>query len=335
MDLETFMTTVYVLVDDWYKEQIADLKPKVGAPAHLSDSEVLTLALVGQWRVGVPWHSERGLVRYIHAHGLGMFPKMLGYSAFNQRVRYLFGVLVRLQQQVADWLGQVQALYECVDSLPLPAGSSGQYSREKGHWLWNSQIGKGPHAWLWGDRWLVSVTPTGAITGWLVGSADINDRWLMEGFLSARCGQPQLLQPPHNPRLPRRLVATPPVGFMGGWCACGSAAQRPYLADGNFNGKYWRRHWCDLYTADVITIPSNNSHHPFSPAWKRWLRHLRQPIETAFAFLDTVFDVKHLQAHSRWGQFTRLAAKSAAYNLGLSINQSLGRPLGALGTLIC
>ena len=125
MDLETFFTIVYVIVDDWYKEQIADLKPKVGAPAQMSDSEVLTLALVGQWRVGVPWQSERGLVRYIQAHGQGMFPRMLGVSAFNQRVRYLSGVLVSLQQAVASWLGHEQEWYECVDSLPLPAGTTG------------------------------------------------------------------------------------------------------------------------------------------------------------------------------------------------------------------
>jgi hypothetical protein len=43
MDLETFFTTVYVRVDDWYKEEIAALKSKVGAPAQMSD---MTLALV-------------------------------------------------------------------------------------------------------------------------------------------------------------------------------------------------------------------------------------------------------------------------------------------------
>ena len=46
MDLEAFFTTVYVRVDDWYKEEIAALRSKVGAPAQMSDSEVLTLALV-------------------------------------------------------------------------------------------------------------------------------------------------------------------------------------------------------------------------------------------------------------------------------------------------
>jgi hypothetical protein len=47
-----------------------------------------------------------------------------------------------------------------------------------------------------GDRLLMSVSASGVITGWLIGSANINDRWLMELFLSTRQGCPQLVQPP-------------------------------------------------------------------------------------------------------------------------------------------
>ncbi len=122
---------------------------------------------------------------------------------------------------------------------------------------------------------------------------------------------------------------------MSGWCAAGLAVKRPYLADGNFNGQRWQKHWHDRYAAEIITSPPDNEPRPFSRAWKSWLRRHRQPIETAFACLDTVLGVKKLQAHSRWGQLTRLAAKSAAYNLGLFMNHILGRPLGSLGTLIC
>jgi hypothetical protein len=335
MDLETFFTTVYVLVDDWYKDEIAAMKPTVGAPPRMSDSEILTLALVGQWRVGVPWQSERGLVRYIQAHGRDMFPTMLQYSAFNQRVRHLFGVLVSLQQAVANWLGHVQELYECVDSLPLPAGSLGQYSREPGHWLFTARIGRGPSGWFWGDRWLVSVTPSGIMTGGLIGAADINDRWLMEAFVSCRAGKPQLVQPPRRTKDAKSQYTPPPVGFIGAWRACGLPLARPYLADGNFSGRRWQDHWRANYHAQVIASPPPNAPGGWSRAWKSWLGRHRQPIETAFALLDHVFGVKRLLAHSRWGQFTRLAAKSAAYNLGLFINRMLDRPLGALATLLC
>lgn len=49
MDLDTFFTTLYVFVDDWYKAYVWPHKPKTaGAPPQMSDSEVLTAALAGQ-----------------------------------------------------------------------------------------------------------------------------------------------------------------------------------------------------------------------------------------------------------------------------------------------
>jgi hypothetical protein len=74
---------------------------------------------------------------------------------------------------------------------------------------------------------------------------------------------------------------------------------------------------------------------PWTPDWKHWLAHHRQIIETVLAALDTVFGIKDLKAHSRWGQYTRIAAKTAAYNIGLFINRWLGPAAGALATLLC
>ncbi len=63
MDLDTFLTQLYVMIHDWYKTEMAGGMARRRGPAvKLSDSEVLTIALVGQWRVGVLWRSERGVV---------------------------------------------------------------------------------------------------------------------------------------------------------------------------------------------------------------------------------------------------------------------------------
>ena len=50
MDLDTFLTALYSIVDDLYQKHYAPLKPKrpVRNP-DLSDSEVLTLILCAQW----------------------------------------------------------------------------------------------------------------------------------------------------------------------------------------------------------------------------------------------------------------------------------------------
>jgi hypothetical protein len=335
MDLDTFLTRLYVVVDDWYKaEGAAYMQRRKAGKMKLSDSEVLTIALAGQWRIGVPWQSERGVVRYLQAHGRGWFPHMLKRSGFNERVRKLWGALVQLQQAAAEWLGRSESAYECVDSLPLPAFSRGQAEREVGHWLWERGVGRGAYGeWFWGDRLLASVSQHGAVTGWVVGSAKVNDRWLMQMLVSARAGRAELETPARRKRDGQGHDEAP-VSPLAPLQAVGKAAPCPYLADANFNGERWLAQWRERYQAAVVTPPRHNEARCWSKATYRWFAHHRQGIETTFALLDGVFRMKQLQAHSRWGQYTRIAAKLAAYNIGLCFNRALGRPLRALATLI-
>ena len=75
LDLETFLTTLYVRVDDLYEQAVRPQLPACRGPApSLSDSEVLCLGLAAQWRSGVPWKSERGFLRYAVKYLRGMFP---------------------------------------------------------------------------------------------------------------------------------------------------------------------------------------------------------------------------------------------------------------------
>lgn len=338
MDLETFFTLLYVLVDDWYRARIAPVKPKRGGPEpRMSDSEVLTLALAGQWRVGVPWCSERGLVRYIHAHLMTLFPTMIQCSAFNERVRRLWGAFILLRDAVVEEMSTPVDSHECTDTLPLPACSVAQSQRENGHWLWESTVGTGgTHGKYYiGDQVLVTHLPNGLVTGWLIGSAYIDDRWMLEGLLSARTGSPLLIGPAAHPDTTRAQWTEPPLGHMGPFQAVGPWSPRPILADKGFNGWRWQEHWLDTYATQVITAPPKSSQHPWPKALRRWLASHRQIAETVYSLLSNVFGIKRLGAHSRWGQYTRVAAKMAALNIGLFVNQQLGRPLLALETLLC
>jgi hypothetical protein len=151
LDLDTFIIMIYVFVEEWYQKHIAPIKPKRGRPSEFSDSEMLTVAILSEWRKGVAWDSERGCVRYLHQYYRDWFPHLPRRSAFNSRKRHLLGVYIRLQQALADWLEQGSGnLYESVDTLPLPAGSNRQYSQESSHWLWQSGIGYSHQGWIWG-----------------------------------------------------------------------------------------------------------------------------------------------------------------------------------------
>ena len=91
LDLEAFLTTLYVRVDDLYQQAVRPRLPPCGGPApKLSDSEVLCLGLAAQWRSGVPWKSERGFRRYALKHLCALFPALTSQSAFNRRLRRLW-----------------------------------------------------------------------------------------------------------------------------------------------------------------------------------------------------------------------------------------------------
>lgn len=340
MELDTFFTLLYVLIDDWYKvHPECHWRGERGPCSHLSDSEVVTLTLAGQWRVGVPWQSERGLVRWVQTHGRALFPRMLGRSAFNARARQLWGVFIKVQQDFGAWLNSPDDLYLCVDCVPLPAFSNAQALKENGHWLWESMNGHGGTSshFFQGDHLLACVTPSYTVDGWLVANGNLQDRWLLEAFLSTRAGCPQLQLPPLNKHSGYQQQANQlPVGHIGALQAVGDDHRLPYLADRGFNGRRWCDHWHTHYHAVVISVPP--LHAPEATAWsaadKRWLASKRQPVETVFARLSDVFGLKRLLAHSRWGQYTRLAAKLAAYHLGMVINVLLDRPPGALATLL-
>jgi hypothetical protein len=85
MDLDSFLVSLYVLVDDWWRvSRHSSTPPRPGRPAFLADSEVLTLALLAQWP---RFRSERDFWRFADAHLRGYFPDLCSQGQLNRRIR--------------------------------------------------------------------------------------------------------------------------------------------------------------------------------------------------------------------------------------------------------
>jgi hypothetical protein len=326
LDLETFLTTLYVMTDELYVKYVRPHLLATGGPKPaLSDSEVLCLGLAAQWRSGVPWRSERGFVRYALRYLRPFFPGMTSQSAFNRRLRRLWGAFILIQQALAE---QLLAPTDCeiMDCVPVPI-ARGARSFHPG-WLADmARNGKGGNEhYFYGLHLLLVVSAQGVATGWTLASGNVQDRWLAELLLSARQQRPQLTGPlgPRNP--PRPL---PPTDWLGPVQSCGRNTGRPVVADQGYDGQDWLAHWTLDYDAQVITKPA-----PESGLSTTWFSSLRQTIETAFAHLDESFALKFPGAHTCWGLLTRMAAKLAAYNLGIAVNRLYQRPDSAFATLI-
>ena len=131
LDLETFLVTLYVIVDALYQSDIQPRMPACGGPpAQMSDSEVLCLGLAVQRRSGVPWKSERSIMRYVCKPLRHLFPTVLTQSAFNRRLRRLWGAFILIQDAVAEQLAP--DAYNVMDGPPLH--SPGAWPPSGGLW---------------------------------------------------------------------------------------------------------------------------------------------------------------------------------------------------------
>jgi hypothetical protein len=339
LDLDTFLTTVYCVVDDLYREQFAAAKPvRPGAQPQVSDSEVLTLAVLGQWQ---PRNSEEALVQYAAAHWRAYFPQLLSQEAFNRRVRDLGGVLAALGPAVAAVLRAHlggAASYEVWDGLPIPLM---RLCRGRRHRSFGDEAGFGrggvDRELYYGVHLLAAVDACGAITGFTLGPADTSEYWLAEALLRWRADPlgpaptVEELAPILGPTHARGGRRQGPSGPLGPRLAAGQPAAVPYVGDLGFAGSRWRTHWRDAYGAVVLTkaeytaLPQTER-----AAWTGWLCGLRQRVETAFGALTTSLGAKFPRARTLPGLRARLAAKVAAYNLALYVNHLFGRPTFSL-----
>src|SRR6516164_5524610 len=90
VDVDPFLTTLYVLVDDFCTLSLPP-EPHPGPQAALSRSEVVTLALFAQWQ-GVG--SERGFYRDAQCHLRHAFPALPTREPYNRQVRRQHAALV-------------------------------------------------------------------------------------------------------------------------------------------------------------------------------------------------------------------------------------------------
>jgi hypothetical protein len=313
IDVDTFLTTLYVTVDEYDKAHPPPSRTPVppGPAASLSRSEVVTLALFAQW---VRFDSERAFYRYATQQLRTAFPGLPARSQFNRLLRH--GAVQQLLVGVSQWLAERLAgggcAYEVLDSTALVTRNA---KRRGDGWLvgqadvgWSNRLG-----WYEGLHLLTVVTPDGVITGYGCAPASTADQRLAETVLAARI-YPQ-------PRLPE---AGRPFG--GGY----------YVADTNFEGKRWGPHWHHDYAAVVFCPPKR--HQPWPIPWPRPLRRLfagrREVVETVHHKLLVSCGLAQQRPHTLAGLRARLAAAVTLHNFCCWLNQHLGRPLLAFADLL-
>jgi Transposase DDE domain len=295
LDLDSFLVSLYVLVDDWWKLEHSSEPPKAGRPALLTDPEVITLAILAQWP---RFRSERDFWRFAWAHLRPYFPKLCSQSQLNRRVRSVEPDLRDFQRAQARTLCGVSEVYHVLDTTLIPAIVRVRASR-KGLFAGQATFGRSASKteWVYGFKVALSVSPQGVICAFGLAEAASDDRPIGD-FL--------IIEDSHE----------------------------AYLADKGFTGVQWERRWLDVYGALVAATPKDNSDRAWAKTDRRWASGKRQIIEGVIDQLKDLFALERHRAKTLGGLLARLAAKMAAYTCGQRLNDQLGRPLRHLADLL-
>jgi hypothetical protein len=286
-DFDDFCLWMYTLVDDlWLK--IAPLFQRPGPKPECSDSELITLALVGECR---GWDVETEMLSYWQEHH-NLFPIIPSQSRFNRRRRNLaqaFNLIRRVVLQTLDLAGDNQGI---IDSLPVPVVQFYLVPGSTGDWkAFGAAFGKvsSRKETIFGFKLHLLITLGGLILDFELAPANASD--LEVGF--------------------EMLSEHTDLQVLGdkGYISADKAAD--LLAKNRLR---------------LSTLPRANQKQQISPALQHLFNAVRQLIETVNGQLSEQFHIEKNHAHTFWGLVTRLYCKLTAHTLCIYINRLLGKP---------
>lgn len=286
-DFEDFCTWMYAIIDDLW-QQIEPFFKRPGPKPECSDSELMTLALVGECR---GWDIETEMLSYWQEHR-DMFPNIPSQSRFNRRRRNLMLAFNLIRHSVLQVLDLAQDNQCVIDSLPIPVvqfylvpGSTGDW---KAHCATYGKVSSRNET-IFGYKLHLLITVGGLILDFELASANATD--LKVGV--------------------EMLEEHTDLDVLGdkGYISAEHAAN------------LWRKNRVRLRT-----IPRCNQKKQLSSYAKKIHNSIRQIIETVNGQLSEQFNIEKNHAHTFWGLCTRLYTKLTAHTLCIYINRLLGKP---------
>ena len=276
IDVETLLTIIYVLVDDWYQTKGQRyMQGKVGRKPTFSDSEVITLMIAQDY---IPYPAERQFIGYMRSNHLAVFPSLLSQSQFNRRARQLRYLVEAMRR---TWLAELEVLedeYYLMDTKPIPVMG---YKRNKSRsdFLESADYGYcvSRRLFYFGYKLVMITTLDGIPIVYDLVAANTDERQAIETLLEVLNG----------------------VILIG---------------DKGFIGKDWQAQVEDE-THNVVWTPTRkNQHQQQDKQFEKWLNQTRERIEGVFHELqNTGRFLERLLAKTVHGLATRLIAKVTSH----------------------
>jgi hypothetical protein len=284
---DDFCLWMYVMVDDMW-QQIEPLFKRPGPKPKCSDSELLTMTLVGECR---KWDEETTQLSQWQEQR-ELFPHIPSQSRFNRRRRALADALNSLRQSVLSGLDLSADGQTAIDSVPVPVVKFHLVPGSTGDWAAHgADFGKVPSKkiTIFGFKLHLLVSLSGVILDFELAPASAADLAVGAELLETHTD----------------LTVFGDKGYI----SADLAAQR------------LRRNRLTLNT-----LPRRNQLKQLPRSVSRTFNAVRQIIETVNGQLTEQFNLQLNHAHTFTGLCTRLLTKLTAHTLCIYLNRLLGNP---------
>jgi Transposase DDE domain len=162
-DLDTLLTALYVELTDRIIPVLGLARSGPGRPPEVTDAELACLAVA---QVLLRYDDERHWLRAAAARVGHLFPRLLGQSEYNQRLRTIAPLMEAALRWLADRTPGSAELLRLMDATPVPCGQSVITARRSDLFGWAGYGYCPSHSrWYWGSKLLLIVTCDGTVTG--------------------------------------------------------------------------------------------------------------------------------------------------------------------------
>jgi hypothetical protein len=176
-DLDDLATALYVSIDDYLitHPEIRPERPAVGITPKLTDSELITLAVM-QALLG--FTSEARWIRHAHTHLTDMFPAIPATtSAYNKRLRKAVETMTEIIAALATACPSYTDDLWLVDSTPVECGRSRETVKRSDLAGWAGYGYCASHSrFFWGLRLHLITTPSGLPVAFALTNPKIDER---------------------------------------------------------------------------------------------------------------------------------------------------------------
>ncbi len=162
-DLDTLLTALYVELTDRIIPSRGFARRGPGKPPEVTDAELVCLAVA---QVLLRYDDELHWLRAAAKQVGHLFPRLLGQSEYNRRVKALTPLMETALRWLADHTPGSAEMLRLMDATPIPCGQSAVTAKRSGMYGWAGYGYCPSHSrWYWGSKLLLICTCDGTVTG--------------------------------------------------------------------------------------------------------------------------------------------------------------------------